>query len=79
MDQVHWHTNKDIEKIKCSLTTEDFYAETSLLKGVKPRPVSQDFHNRFTNLHKQKETGYTKCEKKFLISPTSNNTIAWWA
>ena len=76
MDQVLWQTNKDIGKSKYSLTTEDFYAETSLLKGVKPRPISQDFHNRFTNLHKQKEIGYTKCEKKFLISPTNNNSIA---
>ena len=53
--------------------------KTSLLKGVKPWHVSKDFHKRLTNLHKQKEIGYTKCEKKFLISPTSNNSIAWWS
>ena len=54
-------------------STRWFYVETSLLRGVKPRPVSQDFQS-FSLIFKSKsKTRLQQMWEKFLISRLSNS------
>ena len=57
-------------------TTQEVYVETSLVKGVKPRHVTQDFQPFLLIFTRKSETQLQQREKKLLISQPNNNSIA---
>ena len=57
-------------------TTQAVYVETSLLKVVKPRPVTQDFQLFSLIFTRKSETRLQQREKKLFISQPSNNSTA---
>ena len=57
-------------------TTHAVYVETSLLKGVKPRPVTQNFKQFSLIFMSKSETRLQQREKKLLISQPSDNSNA---
>ena len=57
-------------------TTQEVYVETSLLKRVEPRPVTQDFQPFSLIFTSKSETQLQQREKKLLISQPNNNSIA---
>ena len=54
--------------------TQTVYVETYLLKGVKPRPVTQDFQPFLLISTRKSETRLQQREKKLLISQPNNNS-----
>ena len=57
-------------------TTQAVYVETSLLKRVKPRPITQNFQPFSLIFTSKSETTLQQREKKLLISQPSNNSTA---